>query len=99
MNESEALNILKKVGAVLDGHFVYKSRKHGRQYVNKDTVLAYLLEMEILARALAEKFAVHRPEVVIGPTVAGAILAHEVARNLVYVSAEPLAVYAEKMGS
>lgn len=50
MDESEALDILKNVGAVLDGHFVYKSGKHGRQYVNKDRLFAYTVETMKVAR-------------------------------------------------
>ena len=45
MNDSEIVQILKKIGAVITGdHFVYTSGKHGSVYINKDALYPHTKE-------------------------------------------------------
>ena len=98
MNEEKVLQILGRVGAVItDSHIVYTSGKHGTAYVNKDAVFPNLKESDALAGVLARRFVAGEVEVVIGPAVAGALFARDVARELQGLTARKIRpVYAEK---
>lgn len=98
MNEQEVLQILGKVGAAItDSHIVYTSGKHGTAYVNKDAVYPHTAETSRLCRAIAERFADDKVEVVIAPAIGGVILSQWVAHHLTEMSGhEVFGVYAEK---
>lgn len=69
-------------GALLEGHFLLKSGRHSARYLEKFAVLQHpSLAVEIGGR-LAGVLAVHEPNVVVGPTTGGVLLAFEVARQL-----------------
>jgi orotate phosphoribosyltransferase len=80
--QAEALAIFEKSGAILNGHFVYTSGRHGRVYMEKFRVLERAEYTEPLCRMIAERFAGSGAEVVAGPTTGGIILAYEVGRIL-----------------
>ena len=97
MNEQEVLQVLGKVGAVIHGHFVYRSGKHGPEYVNKDAVYPHTAETSRLCRAIAELFASDNVQVVIAPAIGGVILSQWTAHHLSeFTGHEVLGVYAEK---
>ncbi len=99
MNEQEVLKILKKVGAIVDGHFVLQRGDHSSIYVQKDAVFPRLEDSDALARALAEQFTMDEVEVTIGPAVGGALFARDVARELQCLTQKKVhPVYAEKIG-
>ncbi len=69
-------------GALLDGHFLLKSGRHSARYLEKFAVLQHpSLAVEIGVR-LARALVAHEPNVVVGPTTGGVLLAFEVARQL-----------------
>ena len=83
MEEKQVLEILGKVGAVItNSHIVYTSGKHGSAYVNKDAVYPHTFAISSLCRAIAEKFVVDKPQVVIAPAIGGVILSQLVAYEL-----------------
>ena len=100
MNQDEVLAILKVVGAVRKGHFVYSSRMHGDTYVDKDRVYPHPVDTSALAQALARRFSLRDQgsiDVVAGPAMGGVILSEWVAYHLTLITGrEVLAVYAEK---
>ena len=97
MNEQEVLQVLSKVGAVITGHIVYTSGLHGTAYVNKDAVYPHTEETSRLCRAIAERFAPDKVEVVIAPAIGGVILSQWTAYHLTKMNGyEVLGVYAEK---
>ena len=98
MNEQEVLQVLGKVGAVIaDSHIVYTSGKHGTAYVNKDAVYPHTAETSRLCRAIAERFADDKVEVVIAPAIGGVILSQWTAHHLTEMNGyEVFGVYAEK---
>ena len=97
MNEQEVLQVLGKVGAVIHGHFVYRSGKHGPEYVNKDAVYPHTAETSRLCRAIAELFASDNVQVVIAPAIGGVILSQWAAHHLTKMNGyEVFGVYAEK---
>ena len=69
-------------GALREGHFLLKSGRHSRRYLEKFLVLQYpSLGVEI-GRRLANALAAYEPTLVVGPTTGGVLLAFETARQL-----------------
>src|SRR3989338_5249993 len=95
---NEAIDILKKVGAVLsDSHFVGTSGLHFDTYVNKDFLYPHTKEISQICRMFAEKFKDSNIEVVVGPALGGIILSQWTAYHLSEICGrEVLAVYTEK---
>lgn len=99
MNEREVLTILEKVGAIIVGHVVYTSGKHGTVYINKDAVYPYTKEISRLCYAIAERFADDNVEVVIAPAIGGIILSQWMAHHLSEITGREVhSVFAEKDG-
>ena len=96
--ENEAINILKKVGAVLsEGHFVGTSGLHFDTYVNKDFLYPHTAETSRVCRLMAEKYKDANIEVVVGPALGGIILSQWVASHLSEIyGKEVLGIYTEK---
>lgn len=82
MTSDEVLNLFRKTGALLEGHFVYASGRHGRQFLQAARVLQYPEETGRLCAALAHYFADSKVDVVCGPATGGILLAYETARHL-----------------
>lgn len=87
MQEKEIIDELVKRGIVLrEGHFRYTSGKHGEDYIDKNALLAH----STLAGALVHELALRWfevgerpfPDVIVGPAMSGAILAHLMAHEL-----------------
>jgi orotate phosphoribosyltransferase len=87
------IELFREAGALLEGHFVYASGRHGRHFFQAARVLQYARITEELCKALAEKFACEKVELVIGPATGGIVLAYETARHL-----ECRAAFTEKDG-
>lgn len=71
-----------EVGAVLEGHFLLSSGKHSSRYIQCAKIFERPAYGEKVGRAIAEKIAHHKVDVVVGPALGGVILAYEVARHL-----------------
>ncbi len=82
MTSDEVLDLLRDCGALLEGHFVYASGRHGRQFIQVARVLQYPDKVEQLCRGLAAAFADSKIELVVGPATGGILLAYETARQL-----------------
>ena len=67
----EAHRIFAVTGAVLTGHFVYKSRRHGNMYVNKDKVYVFAGKFEKLCDHVASLVGDLGLDVVAGPAIGG----------------------------
>lgn len=91
VTSDEVLRIFKDTGALLEGHFVYSSGRHGRHFLQAARVLQFPQHTERLCRALAEPFRDANVSLVAGPATGGIILAYETARHL-----QCRAVYTEK---
>ena len=85
--------ILKKSGAVLEGHFLLTSGRHSPVYWEKFRIFERPEITRKLSAIIAGHFTGEGVEVVAGPTTGGIILAHEVARQLGVG-----AIFAEKEG-
>ena len=82
MTGEEVLGRFREAGALLEGHFLYASGRHGRQFMQAARVLQYTNHTEALCRALADPFAGDDVQLVCGPATGGIILAYETARHL-----------------
>lgn len=82
MSPTEVIDLFKTTGALLEGHFIYASGRHGRQFLQAARVMQYPQHNERLCAALAAQFADTPVDLVVGPATGGIILAYETARHL-----------------
>jgi orotate phosphoribosyltransferase len=76
------LDMFRRVGALLEGHFRLTSGLHSPGYLQCALVLQHPTEAEICGAAIAERTRALRPEVVLSPALGGIVIGHEVARGL-----------------
>jgi len=88
-----AEEIFRRVGAVLDGHFLLTSGLHSPTYWEKAQVLQHPNYTELLCHFIVDHFRDKGVQVVAGPTIGGVILAYEVAKQL-----GTRAIFAEREG-
>jgi orotate phosphoribosyltransferase len=82
LTDDDVLRIFEESGALLTGHFVLTSGNHSDRYFEKFNVLNRPAHVEALCRELAARLADTRPDVVLGPTTLGVLMAFEVAKHL-----------------
>lgn len=82
MTSSEALQIFRDTGALLEGHFVLRSGLHSRQFFQCALALEQMPIVEKLGAALAEKVRALGITTVISPAMGGLVIGQEVARQL-----------------
>ena len=82
MNQTEILELFKRQGALLEGHFRLTSGFHSDRYLQCALVLQDPQLAATLGKALAEMLLKEhdKPHLVIAPALGGILVAHEVAR-------------------
>jgi orotate phosphoribosyltransferase len=80
--ESSLLEIFRRAGALLEGHFQLTSGLHSDRYLQCALVLQYPEHAEWVGKAIGESFREQHVETVVAPAVGGIIVAHETARAL-----------------
>ena len=75
-------DILLKSEALLSGHFLYTSGRHGAQYMQCARVLQYPEYTEALAKTVAAGFEGEKIDIVLAPAVGGIVWGYELARAL-----------------
>ena len=78
----ELLDIFRKSGALLEGHFRLSSGLHSSGYLQCALVLQHPAVAEALARVIAAKVRELRATVVLSPALGGVVIGQEVARAL-----------------
>jgi orotate phosphoribosyltransferase len=78
----DILDIFRRSGALLEGHFKLTSGLHSRNYFQCAKVLQYPEYNELLAQLIADHFAGSEIDVVIAPAVGGIVTGQEVGRQL-----------------
>ena len=78
----ELLDLFRRSGALLEGHFRLTSGIHSAGYLQCALVLQLPVEAERLGQALAEATRNLAPTAVLSPALGGVIIGHEVARAL-----------------
>jgi orotate phosphoribosyltransferase len=82
MTSDEVLDIYKKTGALLTGHFLLSSGLHSGQYLQSALVLQQPDIATRVCAALAENFKKGTIDAVIAPALGGVFVSHETARAL-----------------
>jgi orotate phosphoribosyltransferase len=82
MTRDELLDLFRRSGALLDGHFRLTSGLHSSGYLQCALVLQHPQSAESLGRALADRVAALRATAVLSPALGGIVIGHEVARAL-----------------
>jgi len=82
MDAANVVDLFRKSGALLEGHFRLTSGLHSSGYLQCALVLQHPQHAETLGRALAEALGSHDATAVISPALGGLIIGHEVGRAL-----------------
>lgn len=82
LKTDEVLDLFKRSGALLEGHFVLTSGAHSPNYFQCARVLQHPNWAQLLCSEIALFFNEYRIHVVAAPAVGGIIVGHEVARTL-----------------
>lgn len=82
MTQQETLEIYKKTGAILHGHFKLTSGRHSDTYMQSAKIFVDTDSSEKLCKALAEKLEGIEIDLVISPAIGGILMGYEVARQL-----------------
>src|ERR1051325_10488269 len=81
LSSSQVLDLFRRVGALLEGHFKLSSGLHSPGYLQSALVLQYPREAEALGAALAVAVRPLEPEVVMSPALGGIVIGQEVGRG------------------
>src|SRR3954469_22871231 len=82
MTRDELLDLYRRSGALLEGHFRLTSGLHSSGYLQCALVLQHPQHAETLGRAIAERARDLRATVVLSPALGGVVIGHEVGRAL-----------------
>src|SRR5437868_718476 len=82
MTRDALLDLYRRSGALLDGHFRLTSGLHSSGYLQCALVLQHPDQAEMLGRALADRTRALGATVVLSPALGGVVIGHEVGRAL-----------------
>jgi orotate phosphoribosyltransferase len=82
MTRDELLDLYRRSGALLEGHFRLTSGLHSTGYLQCALVLQHPQHAEALGRAIADRARELRPTVVLSPALGGVVIGQEVGRAL-----------------
>jgi orotate phosphoribosyltransferase len=82
MNQAEVLELFRKSGGLLEGHFKLTSGLHSDRYLQSALVLQYPDFASALGDALASRTRHLQPTAVLSPALGGIVIGQEVARAL-----------------
>jgi orotate phosphoribosyltransferase len=82
MTHDDLLDLFRKSGALLEGHFRLTSGLHSPGYLQCALVLQHPASAEQLGAAIAQRARDLRPTVVFSPALGGIVIGQEVARAL-----------------
>jgi orotate phosphoribosyltransferase len=82
MTRDDLVNLFRRSGALLEGHFRLSSGLHSTGYLQCALVLSQPGDAEALGRALAERVRPLGPTLVVSPALGGVVIGQEVGRAL-----------------
>lgn len=82
LTQEQALDCYKKTGAILKGHFKLTSGRHSDTYMQSAKLFIDTKQSEVVCKALAEKLAGEKIDLVVSPAIGGILMGYEVARQL-----------------
>jgi orotate phosphoribosyltransferase len=93
MEQKDVLDLYRRTGAYLEGHFRLSSGLHSPGYLQSALVLQDPADAAALGMGIAARVRHLKPSVVLSPALGGLIIGHEVARAL-----GARAIFAERAG-
>jgi orotate phosphoribosyltransferase len=82
MTSQQVLDLFRRVGALLEGHFKLSSGLHSPGFMQSALVLQHPREAEALGAALGGALRSLNPDLVMSPALGGIVIGQEVARAL-----------------
>jgi orotate phosphoribosyltransferase len=82
MTSNELVDLFRRSGALLEGHFRLTSGLHSSGYLQCALVLQHPQHAEAIGRAIADRARDLRATVVLSPALGGVVIGHEVGRAL-----------------
>ena len=82
MDNKEYLNIFRKTGALMEGHFVLTSGRHSRSYFQCAKVLQYPQYLNLFSKIISDHFKTFDVNTVISPAVGGIVIGTRVGGDL-----------------
>ena len=82
MREIDVLDLFRRSGALLEGHFRLSSGLHSPGYLQSALVLQFPRDAEAIGAALADKVRSFGANCVLSPALGGIVIGQEVARGL-----------------
>lgn len=82
LKNDEILEIMKKAGVLLEGHFRLTSGRHSNRYLQCAKLFRNTIYSEELCKHLANMFLKCDIDVVVGPAYGAILMAYEVSRHL-----------------
>jgi len=82
MTRDELLDLFRRSGALLEGHFRLTSGLHSSGYLQCALVLQHPQHAQTLGRAIGDRTRGLRSTVVLSPALGGVVIGHEVGRAL-----------------
>ena len=82
LTNEEILEVFKRTGGVLHGHFLLTSGRHSDTYMQCAKLFVHPEDSERLCGELSKKLTEFKPDAVVSPAVGGIIMGYEVARQL-----------------
>ena len=82
MENKEYLDIFRKTGALMEGHFVLTSGRHSSSYFQCAKVLQYPKYLNLLSKTISDHFKTLNINTVISPAVGGIVIGTRVGGDL-----------------
>jgi len=82
MTNEEVIDVFRKTGALLEGHFILTSGYHSPHYFQCAKVLQYPEYNQLFSKTIADHFCSKKIDLVISPAVGGIVLGTEIGRQL-----------------
>jgi orotate phosphoribosyltransferase len=82
MTTNAILEVFRRTGALLEGHFLLRSGLHSRQYFQCALAMQEMTVVQKLGAELASKVSHLHPRTIIAPAMGGLVIGQEVARQL-----------------
>ena len=82
MTDNDVLDLFRKSGALLEGHFRLSSGLHSHRYLQSALVLQHPEYASALGQAIAERVRELKPNVVLSPALGGIVIGQELGRAL-----------------
>lgn len=90
----EILELLKKTGAFMEGHFLLTSGRHSNIYIEKFRLMESPYYLDIICKKMAQQFKSYKIDLVLGAATGGILLSLGVAK---YLSTK--GIFAERLES